>query len=215
MQSWFVIFREEGSAGSRVSAKDFPELKTLMEIAGPWEVSFDPKWGGPTNVMFDKLEDWSERPEAGIKYYSGTATYRKVLNLQSPIVTRRMYLDLGNVEAMARVSVNGKECGVAWKPPYRVDITVAARAGDNSVEIEVVNLWINRMIGDELLPEDSDRHDNGTLKAWPQWVKDGKPSPTGRYTFTTWRLWKKGNGLVESGLLGPVMLRTSINVELK
>ena len=70
---------------------------------------------------------------------------------------------------------------------------------------------INRQIGDEHLPEDSDRNANGTLKSWPQWVQEGKPSPTGRYTFTDWRLWKKDDPLVESGLLGPVTIQATIN----
>ena len=80
------------------------------------------------------------------------------------------------------------------------------KAGQNQLEVKVVNLWINRLIGDEQLPEDSDRNANGTLKEWPQWLKDGQPSPTGRITFTSWRLWHKNDPLVESGLLGPVTL---------
>jgi hypothetical protein len=110
---------------------------------------------------------------------------------------------------MAAVGLNGKDLGVLWKPPYRVDVTEALKPGDNAIEIRVTNLWVNRMIGDEDLPEDSERNADGTLKAWPQWVLDGKPSPTGRFTFTTWRLWKKSDALVASGLLGPVTLRVA------
>jgi hypothetical protein len=88
------------------------------------------------------------------------------------------------------------------------------KAGDNALEIGVTNLWINRMIGDEELPEDSDRNPDGTLKAWPQWVQEGKPSPTGRFTFTSWRLWKKGEAPVESGLLGPVTLRVAVGIRV-
>jgi hypothetical protein len=78
--------------------------------------------------------------------------------------------------------------------------------GENVLELKVVNLWINRLIGDEQLPEDSDRNRNGSLKSWPQWVQEGKPSPAGRFTFSSWRLWKKNEPLVESGLLGPVSI---------
>jgi hypothetical protein len=88
-----------------------------------------------------------------------------------------------------------------------VDITDAAKPGENALEVRVTNLWVNRMIGDESLPEDSSRNPDGTLKEWPAWVREGKPSPTDRHTFTSWRLWKAGDPLLESGLLGPVTLR--------
>jgi hypothetical protein len=110
---------------------------------------------------------------------------------------------------MAQVKLNGKDLGILWKPPFRADVTGAVKAGENTLEVKVVNLWVNRMIGDEQLPEDSQRNPDGTLKQWPQWLLDGKPSPTGRHTFTSWRLWKKDSPLRESGLLGPVRLQTA------
>jgi hypothetical protein len=110
---------------------------------------------------------------------------------------------------MAQVSLNGKDRGILWKSPYRVEITNAAKAGDNALEVKVTNLWVNRMIGDETLPEDSTRNPDGTLKEWPQWVREGKSSPTGRSTFTSWRLWKANDPLQESGLIGPVTLHAS------
>ena len=100
----------------------------------------------------------------------------------------RQYLDLGNVEVMAQVTLNGKNLGTLWKQPYNVEVTGALRPGENRLEVKVVNLWCNRMVGDEQLPEDSDRNSNGTLKLWPEWVDKDKPSPTGRFTFTSWRL---------------------------
>ena len=116
---------------------------------------------------------------------------------------------------MADVTLNGKPLGILWKPPFRVDVTGALKAGDNTLELRVVNLWINRQIGDEQLPEDSDRNKGGTLKSWPAWLGEGKPSPTGRYTFTSWRLWKKDDPLVESGLLGPVTLNVASDAQTK
>ena len=89
---------------------------------------------------------------------------------------------------MAAVNFNGQSLGTLWKPPFRIDATAAVKPGANSLEVKVVNLWINRMIGDEQLAEDSDRNPDGTLKKWPAWLEQGKPSPTGRFTFTTWRL---------------------------
>ncbi len=193
-------------------------LPADQEIAGPWEVTFDPKWGGPAlpedatkpaKVIFANLEDWSKRPEAGIKYYSGTAIYRNTFNVPAAELAdaqRAIYLELGQVDVMAEVKLNGKDLGILWKPPYRVDATTALRAGENTLELQVVNLWINRMIGDEQLPEDSQRSKDGRIEVWPKWLREGKPSPTGRFTFATWRGWKKNDPLVASGLLGPVTL---------
>ena len=107
------------------------------------------------------------------------------------VIGSSLYLDLGRVAVMARVKLNGKDLGVLWKAPYRVEIDQFAKAGENRLEIEVTNLWINRMIGDENLPEDSDRNADGTLKAWPKWLLEGKPSPTGRQSFTSWRLYRR------------------------
>jgi hypothetical protein len=184
-----------------------------MEIEGPWEVRFDPKWGGPEKpVTFDQLGDWSKRPEDGIRFYSGTATYTKTFTVpESALRAARsaFYLDLGKVAVMVEVKLNGKDLGILWKAPFRVEVTDAVKPGDNALELKVVNLWINRQIGDEQLPEDSDRNPNGTLKSWPQWLQEGKSSPTGRYTFTSWRLWRKNDPLAESGLLGPVRLHVA------
>ena len=180
-------------------------------MAGPWEVNFDPKWGGPAQpVIFDKLHDWSKRPEEGIKYYSGTARYRKVFDLQ-PQAGVRSFLDLGKVAVMAEITLNGKALGTLWKPPYRVEITDALKKGENTFDVRVVNLWINRQIGDEQLQGDCERNADGSLKSWPQWLQQGKPSPSGRYTFSTWKLWKKNDPLVESGLIGPVQLLKTVN----
>ena len=184
-----------------------------LAVPGPWKVRFPAGWGAPPEVEFDQLISWSVHPDAGVKYFSGTATYSKTLTVPAWTPSQRVHLDLGNVQVMARVRLNGRDLGVLWKPPYRVDITPAARPGENDLEVDVVNLWVNRLIGDDRLPEDSKRRKNGALEAWPQWLLDGKPSPTGRLTFSTWRLWKKDDPLQESGLIGPVTLHTVEHVE--
>ena len=200
--SLFVIFREPTKV-TKGTGKNWVETNPVQELVGPWEVSFDPKWGGPAKpVTFSKLQDWSKHRDPGIKYYSGHATYRTKFNARKG----RSYLDLGKVAIMADVTLNGKSLGILWKPPYRVDVSDVINDGENTLEVTVVNLWINRMIGDELLPEDTERNRFNSPVAWPQWLLDGKPSPTGRYTFTTHPLWKKNNKPVESGLLGPVKL---------
>jgi hypothetical protein len=205
--SMFVVFRSSRLAPRDAGKNDVLSRSERTTISSPWEVTFDPKWGGPAKpVTFDKLEDWSKHSDPGIRYYSGTAVYRT--SFKSPIANRKspIFLDLGKVAIMADVTLNGKPIGILWKPPFRVDVSDALKAGENTLELRVVNLWINRQIGDEQLPEDSDRNPSGNLKSWPAWLAEGKPSSTGRYTFSSWRLWKKDDPLVESGLLGPVML---------
>ena len=177
-------------------------------------MTFDPKWGGPEKpVVLEELCDWSKHADPGVRYYSGTAVYRRTFELaESEVAAQggRLLLDLGKVEVMARIRLNGRDCGIAWKPPYGVDITRAARLGKNELEIDVVNLWINRMIGDEQLPDDSNWLNFETLAEWPDWFKAGVPRPSGRYTFTTCKHYKKDSPLVPSGLLGPVKLQTKV-----
>jgi hypothetical protein len=201
----YVLKTADGKSRSLTFAP--PPTKT---IAGPWEVRFAPGRGAPERITLDGLASLHEHADPGVKYFSGAATYRASFEAKPPDAPARAILDLGRVEVMAEVALNGKDLGILWKPPYRVDVTGALKAGANALEVKVVNLWINRMIGDEQLPEDSDRNKNGTLKAWPDWLQEGKPSPAGRFTFTSWRLWKKDAPLVESGLLGPVTLRAVV-----
>lgn len=186
-------------------------------IEGPWDVSFPRDGGEPVQIKIDELASWSEHDNPDVKYFSGTACYKTAFQVEETAVGRPIVvtLDLGDVEVMARAKLNGKGLGILWKAPYRVDATAAIKPGENVLEIEVVNLWINRMIGDEYLPEDSDRNENGTLKSWPAWLEEGKPSPTGRRTFTSWRLWKQGDPLQPSGLLGPVKLQINTVREVR
>ncbi len=209
--SVFVIFREATKV-TQGTGKNWVDTVPVQEIAGPWAVAFDPKWGGPAQVTFDKLDDWSKRPEDGIKYYSGTAGYQTTFQYKPASASTKTWLDLGKVAVMAQVTLNGKDLGILWKPPYRVDVTDAIRAGENRLEVKVVNLLINRQIGDEQLPDDRDPS-GATLRSWPQWLQEGKPSPTGRFTFSTYRLWKKTDALVESGLLGPVTIQSTTLVQ--
>ncbi len=186
-----------------------PALPGPLAVSGPWQVRFQAGRGAPAEVKFNELTSWSQSAEPGVNYFSGTARYAKTLAIPANLLApgNRLYLDLGKVAVMARVTLNGQDLGILWKPPYRVDISPAAKAGDNQLEVQVVNLWPNRLIGDEQLPDDSERNKNGTLKAWPAWLLDNQPSPTGRLTFSSWRLWKKDEPLQESGLLGPVTVQ--------
>ena len=215
-QSFFIVFREAGvpavTAAPAAADDGFPAASDIATLSGPWEVSFDPAWGGPEKVIFEDLDDWSLRPEDGIRYYSGTAVYRKSFDLPqaSSARDRRVWLDLGTVRAIASVRLNGRDLGVVWCHPWRVDITAAARAKGNRLEIRVANLWPNRLIGDERQPPDAEYAPGGDLARWPDWLLEGKPRPSsGRRTFSTWKHYTAGSPLLPSGLLGPVRLLMS------
>lgn len=178
-----------------------------QEIRSPWSLRFEGV-GAPEPITVSRLESLSDHANAMVKHFSGTTIYATTFELPPTNLSkgRRVLLDLGRVEVMASVRVNERQAGNVWKTPYELDITDVIKRGVNVLEIRVVNLWPNRMIGDEFLPEDSERNPNGTLKSWPAWLQQGKPSPTGRFTFTSWRLWEKKDPLLPSGLIGPVRL---------
>ena len=186
--------------------KEFKDIKIQnpQSLDGTWSLTFPKGSGAPANLILDSLQSWSVLTDVNIRHFSGTAVYHENFSLSE--IKSRVLLDCGRVEVMAQVRVNGKDCGILWKPPYCVDITDAAKTGDNTLEVSVVNLWVNRLIGDDALPTDSDLDKQGRLTHWPQWVLDGKTSPTGRRSFVTCSLWKKNELLKESGLLGPVRL---------
>lgn len=203
--AWKAGHYELHTASKKIKTIEVPSVPAAQDITGPWNIHFAPKAGGPGDVTFATLEDWSKRPEDGIKYYSGTALYKTTVEVAPGLANAQWLLDLGTVEVMAEVTLNGKNLGTLWKAPYQVDVSQAIKAGTNELVIKVVNLWVNRQIGDEHLPEDSKRN-NGGLLEWPEWLLKHEPSPTGRLTFTTRRKWKKDEPLVPSGLIGPVRL---------
>ncbi|HMI05124.1 MAG TPA: hypothetical protein VK541_21740 [Pedobacter sp.] len=201
-QSFFVVFSKNENAGPE-RAQNFASLSTASTLQGNWKVFFDPKWGGPGTVDFERLHDWTLDEDKGIKYYSGTAVYKKTFDLPLNFSGKKeeLFLDLGEVKNLARVRLNGKDLGVLWTAPWRVDISTAVRNKGNQLEIEVVNLWPNRLIGDEFLPDDGIK--NGQ---WPEWLSKGLPRSSGRYTFTTIKHYSKTSPLLKSGLSGPVTI---------
>jgi len=175
---------------SRLTIDTVPAMETVQ---GSWQVSFQPSRGAPEgNVTFDELISWTDRPEDGIRHFSGTASYVKTITLDAQRLEkgRRVYLDLGEVKYLAEVLVNGEDLGVLWKAPYRVDITDAAKVGDNKVEIKLINLWKNRLIGDSKLPKEE------------------------KYTWSFYYFYKPDSPLMESGLIGPVRVLSSESLTL-
>jgi hypothetical protein len=201
----------EGAAGKvplMISGIGLP-----LEIAGPWQVSFPPNTGAPAEVTLPELISLHQHSDPGVKYFSGTATYRNSISVPSGATAgdRRLYLDLGWVHVIAEVRLNGRDLGLLWKPPFRVDVTGAARPGENKLEVLVTNQWVNRLIGDEQLPPENEYAPGGNIKVIPEWYLQGKPKPPGgRTTFATWKHFDKDSPLLVSGLVGPVKLRTAI-----
>ncbi|HEX7850641.1 MAG TPA: glycosyl hydrolase [Sphingomonas sp.] len=203
-------------------------LPEPIAIKGPWTVTFQPGRGAPPRAILADLQSLSRNADDGIRHFSGTATYARSIDVPAGTLraSRRIYLDLGRVEVLARVTVNGKDLGVVWKEPYRVDITDAVRAGKNAISVAVTDLWVNRMIGDAALPEEGQYVDGDwaigervgadgkkvpimarKITALPDWYKAGLPKPPGgRVTFSTWTFFDKDEPLVDAGLLGPVRI---------
>lgn len=157
----------------------------VRPVEGVWSVAFDTKWGGPASVEMPQLKAWNEYDRDDIRYYSGSATYKLNLAISKDEIQRgAIYLDMGNLLEMARVRLNGREVAVSWQPPHLVDITEYVKRGDNALEIDVVNMWVNRLVGDAKLPADK------------------------RYTQTNITKFDKADdsSLRRSGLIGPVQI---------
>lgn len=210
-QSYFVVFNQNKTKTEKANAgnKNFPGRSVLLNLEGPWKLFFDPKLGGPSEVVFDNLTDWTLRPEKGIKYYSGTAVYQKTFTVTKEMLAAgsSIFIDLGEVNCLAQVSLNGVENGTLWTAPWSIDITKALREGINELKIKVVNLWPNRLIGDEQLASDGISN-----KKWPDWMLENKTRNSQRITFASYNFYKKDSPLLKSGLLGPVRI---INISNK
>ena len=178
----FVVFRKASAAPSRLLP--VPAQTTLASITGAWDVAFQADRGAPAKIILDALGSWSESSDSGVKYFSGTAVYTKTIQAPADWFKSgaRLWLDLGDVKNIVEVSVNGRALGVLWKPPFRVDVTSALKAGDNRLEIKVTNLWVNRLIGDQ------------------------QPNVAKKYTYTAMPFYKADSPLLPSGLIGPVLI---------
>jgi hypothetical protein len=178
----FVVFRKKAGASSRIIPQ--PVEKLVSAIRGPWDLTFQPDRGAPAKIALDTLESWSNNPDPGIKYFSGTGTY--TTNVDAPDnwfnTGNELWLDLGEVKNLAEVLVNGKSLGIVWKKPFRVNASEALEPGANRLEVKVTNLWVNRLIGDQ------------------------QPGITKKITYTTQAFYKADSPLLPSGLLGPVKI---------
>ena len=161
-------------------------------VGGPWDVRFPAGWGAPASKSFEELVSWTDGEEEGVRYFSGVASYHNEFDVDQLAEGERLFLDLGRVRFLAEVYVNGTSCGIVWKPPFRVEITEAARPGNNKLVVEVANTWSNRLVGDAQSP-------------------DGKQyCRTNIDKSLTWQAPWKETPLLESGLLGPVKLISGV-----
>ena len=176
-------------ASGKTQRAEISAVPAAVEITGAWHVSFPPKWGAPEQLTLDKLASLSESTNAGVKYFSGTATYTKTFDWQPAAKIGKqkseIWLELGEVQALAQVKLNGHDLGSLWQPPFRVNITDALQTGHNSLEIRVANLWRNRMIGDAALPM------------------------VERFSWSSSAQFSPDTPLPKSGLLGPVTIQTT------
>ena len=200
---------EFGASQGMHASVEVANIPPAIEMAGPWNVRFPPKLGAPNSITLDTLTSWTQHSDPGVRYFSGTAEYEKEIDIPKELLGPEtvLYLDLGVVREIAEVTLNGKDLGIWWKPPFSADVSSIAKPGANTLKVRVTNLWVNRLIGDEQYPDDCDW--NGKhLKRWPDWFVDHQPRPSSeRITFTTWKHFNIDSTLVDSGLLGPVLLR--------
>ncbi len=182
--SGFVVFNDPIPVRQQGKGKsNYPAMQLVQELRGPWQAEFDPDWGGPGSVEIEELIDWTQSPVEGIKYYSGEAAYNKVFEFSKVDKEKTYWLELNEVGdiGIAAVQLNGKDLGIVWTKPFRVNISKTLRSGENNLKITVVNNWHNRLIGDREKPE-SEKLLHTNVKVRHDWE------------------------LQESGLIGPVVI---------
>ena len=191
LESAFIVFRKaatgtaaQGQTAAQGEKENYPDKNVVATVDGTWTVKFQEQRGGPEKaVKFETLTDWSKNADPKIKYFSGTAVYTNTVKIDK-VPETQTYIDLGKVMVMAKVKINGQYAGGVWTPPYRLNITPYLKKGKNEIEVEVVNNWCNRLIGEKNMPENE------------------------RFTFQTFTYLNKDTPLQESGLIGPVEILT-------
>ncbi len=178
----FVVFKEKALKSTVI----LPTVieKSLVTLSGSWDLSFQKDRGAPASIKVSELDSWTNNDDAGVKYFSGTGTYTKTFKASPEWFTKnnKLWIDLGDVRNLAEVFINGKSLGIIWKKPFRFDVTGALKPGANKIVINVTNLWVNRLIGDQ------------------------QPDVVTKITYTTMPFYNAKSPLLPSGLLGPVQI---------
>ncbi len=184
-ESVIVYFQKSISTTKQgTESSNYPILRKVKEIQGPWHVAFSPEWGGPESVEFGRLVDWTQHTDEGIKFYSGKASYTNTFEFE-PVEGVRYWIQLNKIKdvGIASVTLNGRDIGITWTMPFHIEITDAVKSGSNNLKITVVNSWQNRLIGDRGKQQE-ERFTKTNIKVRDEW----KPR--------------------ESGLLGPVEIKS-------
>ena len=199
-----INFKSVSGETKSIEVKEVPKP---IDLSSSWNVHFPLKAEKSSNETFHTLTPWSDHKNEAIQYFSGTATYTKEFVLSDEMLqsNKKIVLDLGSVSVIAEVIVNGKNAGVLWKSPFRINIGEFIKKGANTLEVSVTNLWRNRLIGDEKLPLDYPRKDE-RAKPLPDWLVNKTERMSRRTTFASWNHYDKNDDLLTSGLLGPVKL---------
>ncbi len=208
----FVVFPVRPTTDVKHLKSNVADFQSLN---GSWHVDFQKGRGAPASVELPQLIDLSTHTDEGVRFFSGTATYTKTFEIPASALAKpssEISIDLGRVEVLAEVILNGRNLGVLWKAPFRVAVGDALKPGENRVEIRVTNLWINRLIGDERQFPQKNAYWWDVEERWPDWLVDSdKSNPSGRIGFVTWPYWKGTDQLMPSGLIGPVRLISMVN----
>ena len=180
--AWFIVFRNK-TGKTESSGENFPKKEVTNTIAGPWNVAFDTALDAPANIEFTDLTDWITNNDPAIKYYSGEAVYTTDFTFSGDL-SKENFIDLGRVETMASVKLNGEDLGILWRYPYTVPVKGKLKEGSNKLEVTVINYWWNRLVGDK------------------------QPGAAKKYTYSTVQNWNASSELLSSGLMGPVTVQT-------
>lgn len=210
-ESQFLVFSEEMKFAQQGGTVDAPK-RILANLGTGWSLSFDVQYGTAGTLKDVALFDWSTSDNPEIRHFSGKAIYRNSFEVSGPDLSAsgKLMLDLGQVETVATVRINGAAVGTLWTAPYQIDVTSALQPGANQIEIEVANLWVNRLIGDASLPDTSGYKPEGRVpeRDMVEWYSSNRPPPPGpRRTFATHYFQTPDDPLAPSGLIGPVTLK--------
>lgn len=216
-QSQFILLRKQAEDNGPGLCMPCPKVMETLEINSPWKIYF----GEDKEIVTNQLFAWNEHSDKDIQYFSGTAHYITDIPLKKKEAQVRYILDLGTVKNLAVIKVNGQQCANLWRPPFKADITEALHQGENTIEIEVTNLWINRFIGDEQEEDDVEWSEPSSfgaaprqpvigrfMKRVPEWLSKGQPRPSrNRKAVISFKFYEKNDQLLSSGLLGPVVIK--------